>query len=174
MQHLPARRYLPVLTVTAAVIFLSGCAVNKEDCDPAAMRTAGLMSKIACDFSGAYAERAQDQQDELQQALRQQELLQLSIAQLQDEQMRIRQGITMQRAQRDRLVRSLNATLASIEQENQGNQALQQRIKDAQAEVERLNQLPQGASSQQLQQQIQTVEREIKELTDAVAPPARP
>lgn len=174
MHHLLARRYLPALTVIAALILLSGCAVNKEDCDPAAMRTAGLMSKMACDFSGAYEERAQDQQNELQQALRQQELLQLSIVQLQDEQRRIREGITMQRAQRDRLVRSLNTTLASIEQENQGNEALQQRIKDAQAEVDRLNQLPQGASSQQLQQQIQTVEREIQELTNSVAPPARP
>jgi chromosome segregation ATPase len=165
-------RRLMRLGLMAAVVTLAGCAVTKEQCDPAAMRTAGLMTKVACDFSGAYDARAQDQQQALNEALEQQALLQQSVAQLQDERQRINEGIVMQRAQRDRLVRSLNSTLATIDAENQDNAQLQSQIEQARAEVQRLDNLPQSASSQQVRTQIETIEREIQDLTDRIATPA--
>ena len=40
--------------VAAATLVLSGCAVDKAGCDPRALRDAGLLTKMNCDFSGSY------------------------------------------------------------------------------------------------------------------------
>jgi len=152
------------VTLGAMTLLLSGCAIDKEGCDPAALKNAGFFTKASCDFSGSYQARADDQQVQLEQAKRERDLLQNSVKQLENENRRLEQGITLKRAQRDRLVASLNATLAAIAQENSSNQALMDQIDKAQQEIDALNELPDSTNPAAIQKRIRTVQNQITEL----------
>lgn len=172
MQRVLKMRGIKLATVTAAVVILSGCAVDKEGCDPAAMRTAGFFSKMSCDFSGSYQARAQDQQVQLEEAKRQRELLQGTVSQLEDENRRLNEGITLKRAERDRLARSLNSTLDAIAQENAQNKAVIDQIQKARLEVDRLKNLPDNANPAIVQTRIKAVQDEIANLNNQVGFPS--
>lgn len=172
MQRVLKMRGIKLATVTAAVLVLGGCAVDKEGCDPAAMRTAGFFSKMSCDFSGSYQARAQDQQEQLEEAKRQRELLQGSVRQLEDENRRLNEGIVLKRAERDRLARSLNSTLDAIAQENTQNKAVIDQIQKARLEVDRLRNLPDNANPAIVQTRIKAVQDEIANLNNQVGFPS--
>lgn len=157
--------------ITLALLGLGGCAVDKAGCDPAAVKNAGIFTKVSCDFSGSYQARANDKQAELDQVTQQRNLLQESVKQLDNENRRLNEGIVLKRAERDRLTRSLNSTLGAIAQENATNKAMMSQIDKAKAEVERLNKLPDNANPVVLQKQIKAVQAEIANLTKQVGAP---
>jgi chromosome segregation ATPase len=157
--------------VTLALLGLGGCAVDKAGCDPAAVKNAGIFTKVSCDFSGSYQARADDKKTELDEVTRQRDLLQESVKQLDNENRRLNEGIVLKRAERDRLTRSLNSTLGAIAQENTKNKAMMSQIDKAKAEVERLNNLPDNANPAVIQKQIKAVQAEIANLNKQVGAP---
>jgi len=162
---------LKLAVLALGLLGLGGCAVDKAGCDPSAVKTAGIFTKVSCDFSGSYQARADDKQAELDQLTLQRELLQDSVTQLDNENRRLEEGIVLKRAERDRLTRSLNATLDAISNENAENQAIMSRIDKAKAELERLNNLPDNANPAVLQSQIKSVQAEIANLSSQIGAP---
>jgi len=160
-----------VAVVTLALLGLGGCAVDKAGCDPAAVKNAGIFTKVSCDFSGSYQARADDKKTELDEVTRQRDLLQDSVKQLDNENRRLSEGIILKRAERDRLTRSLNSTLDAIAQENAKNKAVMGQVDKAKAEVERLSKLPDNANPAVLQARIKAVNAEIVNLRKQVSTP---
>jgi peptidoglycan hydrolase CwlO-like protein len=145
-------------------IVLSGCAVDKAGCDPAAVRNAGFFTKLSCDVSGSYDARAQDQQAKLSQAQYENQALNSLLSELQAQNRDLQAGITVKRSERDRLVRDMNQYLAQIKAQTKNDQAIEQQIGLAQKELDRLQNLPAQASATQQQAQLQKLEQQIKNL----------
>jgi len=164
MQPLMRMSRAKLATVAVVSLVISGCAIDKEGCDPAALRTAGFFTKVSCDVSGSYQARADDQQAQLEEATRQRDLLQNSVNLLEDENRRLSEGITLKRAQRDRLTASLNATLAAIAQGNEQNKTVMDQIDKAKLEIDRLSNLPENTNPAVLQNRIQAVQDEMDDL----------
>lgn len=171
MQFSSRMKQIKLAVVILALFGLGGCAIDKAGCDPAAVKNAGIFTKVSCDFSGSYQARADDKQAELDQVTQQRDLLRESVKQLDNENRRLSEGIVLKRAERDRLTRSLNSTLGAIAQENATNQALMTQIDKAKAEVEQLDNLPDNANPVVLQKQIKTVQDEIAKLTSQIGVP---
>ena len=83
---------------------------------------------------------------------------------LEDENRRLSEGITLKRAQRDRLTASLNAPLAAIAQCNEQNKAVMDQIDKAKLEIDRLSNLPENTNPAVLQNRIQAVKDEMDDL----------
>ncbi|MFM7009208.1 MAG: hypothetical protein ACKO0Z_07760, partial [Betaproteobacteria bacterium] len=63
-------------------VLVAGCAVDKAGCDPRALRDAGLLTKMNCDFSGSYDARAKDKEAQLAEAQKTNEALREALAAL--------------------------------------------------------------------------------------------
>ena len=156
---------LRLIGMTAVLpILLSACAVDKQGCDPGAVRSAGLFTKVSCDVSGSYEARAQDQQADLAQAQARNRELQDIVAQLESQNRDLSQGLTVEKARRDRLVRSLNGYLAQLDQLAAENALLKKQIAQTRADADRLSSLSKGASAQQQQVALQKVQKQIQTL----------
>lgn len=158
------RTWVPVLLAAA----LAGCAVDKAGCDPRAMRDAGFFTKLSCDMSGSYGARAEDQKSQLAQAQASNKLLQDIVADLEAENRALQQGITVQRAQRDRLVRSINSYLSQIEQQAGQNSTLKQQVTKAKAQLDQFKAMPPGTPSREQQMKLNQVQKEIETLRGMV------
>jgi hypothetical protein len=154
----------PSFVLVPLVLVLSGCAVDKAGCDPAAMRDAGILTRLSCDLSGSYGARAQDQQVQLSGAQERNQVLQDILNGLQTENRELSQGLTVERAKRDRLVNSMNQYLTQTEQQAGQNAALKAQVEKTRNEVNRLASLPPGASNAQQQAALNRVQKEIDVL----------
>lgn len=152
------------MAALALAAVLSACTVDKAGCDPAAMRHADFFSRIACDVSGSYDARAEDQKLALEQAQQNQKQLQQALLDLEAQQRTLSQGLTVEKARRDKLVKSLNATIAQSKQLSGQNAALQQQILKTQAEVDRLNTMPASVTAAQQQARLSKVQQEVEAL----------
>lgn len=155
---------LRLATVGLLTSVLAGCAVDKVGCNPAVTRTADFFTKLSCDLSGSYEARAQDQQQELAQAQARNQALQSVLLQLQAEQRDLTQGLVIERARRDRLVRALNGYITQVDQQATQNALLQKQVRQARQEVERLASLPASSPSATQQQALAKVQKEVETL----------
>jgi len=153
-----------MMTVGFASWLLTGCAVDKVGCDPAVTRSASFFTKLSCDVSGSYDARSQDQQQALALAQSRNHELNVALLQLQAEQRDLEQGLVVERARRDSLVRSLNSYIAQVDQQAAQNALLQKQVRQARAEVDRLGRLPASASPDTQQQALSRVQSEIETL----------
>ena len=150
-----------------SVTLLVGCAVDKAGCDPRALRDAGLLTKMNCDFSGSYDARAADKNAQLQAEQKNNELLQQALADLSKENDLTAADVTARRSQIAGMNRSVAAYLAQIKNSNPNNVALQARVAKATAQLNALNSTPissSPASEQALLGQIEKVQKEIQSL----------
>ncbi len=161
---LQARRLTLMILTAGLSMLLLGCTVDKQGCDPSALRSADLFTKVSCDASGSYEARAQDQQAELAQAQARNRELQDILVQLDSQRRDLSQGLTVAKARRDRLVQSLNGYLSELDQQTRQNALLTKQIAQARAEASRLSALPNNASAQQQQVALQNVQKQIKTL----------
>jgi chromosome segregation ATPase len=159
----------PSRWVPPIVLVISGCAVDKAGCDPAAMRDAGIFTRLSCDLSGSYGARAQDQQVQLTQAQERNLALQESLAGLESQNRELSQGLTVERAKRDRLVQSINQYLTQTEQQAGQNAALKAQVNKAREQLNQLASMPATASNAQQQAALARVQKEIESLR-ALAP----
>lgn len=147
-----------------ATLLISGCAVDKAGCDPAAVRSAGFLTKLSCDVSGSYDARAQDQQQDLAAAKADNEALQAVLTGLVAENRELEEGLIVKRAERDKLVRSINAYLKQVEQGNNQTADLKAQVAQTRQELDRLQNLPTTANKAQQQQRLNAVQQEIDTL----------
>jgi len=157
-------RYTRALLLGLGAVLVAGCAVDKAGCDPAAVKYQGFLTKLSCDLSGSYDARAEDQQLALEQARKNRDELQQAVLDLEAQQRQVKQGLTVQKARRDRLVASLNATLDQIDQLNRDNTQLQQQVQAARQELKELESMPAGTVSASQQARIQSLRQEIETL----------
>jgi chromosome segregation ATPase len=150
-----------------SVTLLAGCAVDKAGCDPKAMRDAGLLTKMNCDFSGSYDARAADKNAQLQAEQKNNELLKQALADLSKKNDLVSADVTARRSQVAGMNRSVSAYLVQIKNSNPNNVALQAQVAKATAQLNALNSTPissSPASTQALQAQIDKVQKEIQTL----------
>ena len=156
-----------LIPVAAAALVLSGCAVDKAGCDPRALRDAGLLTKMNCDFSGSYDARAKDKEAQLAEAQKTNAALREALAALEKKNELSKADATARRNQISAINRSVNNYLQQVRATNPGNEAISEQIRQATARLNQLNATPVNASSanaQELQNRVTAVQQEIDKL----------
>lgn len=116
------------LILIASAILFSGCATTASDCDPAVRKN--TVTTASCIFGGHYETRQLSKETELKE----QTIISESLRQIYDlleaEQRGVARDFATTRNQYKQLNATLNSLISQINANNQGNQALQQKIED--------------------------------------------
>lgn len=161
------KRYLLASLSVVATVSLTGCAVDKAGCDPRALRDAGLLTKMNCDFSGSYDARAKDKEAQLAEAQKTNAALREALAALEKKNELSKADVTARRNQLSAINRSVNNYLQQVRAANPGNEALSEQIRQATAKLNQLNATPvnsSAANAQELQNRVTAVQQEIEKL----------
>jgi hypothetical protein len=156
-----------VFTVLGLTTLLAACTMDKAGCDPKAMRDAGLLTKMNCDFSGSYDARAQDKEAQLAAERQNNVLLRQAVADMEKKNSLVSADVAKRRADVTNITRSVGAYLRSVQASNPSNQALTEQIKVARARLDALQKTPVTSgttNAQELQTRIQAVEVEVEKL----------
>lgn len=158
---------LRIVAVVSATMLVTGCAVDKAGCDPRALRDAGLLTKMNCDFSGSYDARAKDKEAQLAEAQKTNAALREALAALEKKNELSKADVTARRNQLSAINRSVNNYLQQVRATNPGNEALSEQIRQATAKLNQLNATPvnsSAANAQELQNRVTAVQQEIDKL----------
>lgn len=158
---------LRLVAVISATMLVTGCAVDKAGCDPRALRDAGLLTKMNCDFSGSYDARAKDKEAQLAEAQKTNAALREALAALEKKNELSKADVTARRNQLSAINRSVNNYLQQVRATNPGNEALSEQIRQATAKLNQLNATPvnsSAANAQELQNRVTAVQQEIDKL----------
>lgn len=153
--------------VLGLTVLLTSCTMDKAGCDPKAMRDAGLLTKMNCDFSGSYDARSQDKEAQLAAERQNNVLLRQAVADMEKKNTLVTADVAKRRADVTNITRSVGAYLRSVQSSNPSNQALNEQIKVARARLDTLQKTPVTSgttSAQELQTRIQAVEVEVEKL----------
>ena len=160
-------RTLKLTSLVAMTILVGGCAVDKAGCDPRALRDAGLLTKMNCDFSGSYDVRAKDKEAQLAEAQKTNAALREALAALDKKNELSKADVTARRNQLSAINRSVNNYLLMVRATNPVNEALSAQIRQATAKLNQLNATPvnsSAANAQELQSRVTAVQQEIDKL----------
>lgn len=161
------KRAFRLATVLSAAVVVAGCAVDKAGCDPRALRDAGLLTKMNCDFSGSYDARAKDKEAQLAEAQKTNAALREALAALEKKNELSKADVTARRNQLSAINRSVNNYLQQVRAINPGNEALSAQIRQATAKLNQLNATPvnsSAANAQELQSRVTALQQEIDKL----------
>lgn len=151
------------------VALLDGCAVNKADCDPQAIRNAGMGTKWSCGLSNSYEERQQDKQAELSYEQQKNVAYKQVLQDLEATNVSLSSDIQARRTQLNSLTKSLNNYLAQVQKTNGGNREVQARVTQAQTRLNELNTMsnsPKPNDSKQIEQMKQVKDQLAKDIKD--------
>jgi chromosome segregation ATPase len=160
-------RALKLASMIATTALVAGCAVDKAGCDPRALRDAGLLTKMNCDFSGSYDARAKDKEAQLAEAQKTNAALREALAALEKKNELSKADVTARRNQLSAINRSVNNYLQQVRATNPGNEALSEQIRQATAKLNQLNATPvnsSAANAQELQSRVTALQQEIDKL----------
>lgn len=141
--------------------------MDKAGCDPRAMRDAGLLTKMNCDFSGSYEARAKDKESQLAAERQTNALLRQAMTDMEKKNTLVSADITKRRADITNINRSVAAYLRQVQNSNPSNQALTDQVNQARARLDALQKTPittGSANAQELSAKIQAVENEVAKL----------
>lgn len=161
------KRAFRLATVLSAALVVAGCAVDKAGCDPRALRNAGLLTKMNCDFSGSYDARAKDKEAQLAEAQKTNAALREALAALEKKNELSKADVTARRNQLSAINRSVNNYLQQVRATNPSNEALSAQIRQATAKLNQLNATPvnsTAANAQELQSRVTALQQEIDKL----------
>jgi len=152
-------RYL--LSVLGLLV-VSGCTVTAEQCDP---RNAdvGLGTKLGCSTRGVYAERVAQKERVLLDEQKANQLFRAVYASLQQEQREVGQQRSQQQQRYAELSRSLAALLSEIKSKAADNQQIQQQIEALERQIEDLKQ-QENPSVLQRRHELQQLQEQIAVL----------
>jgi hypothetical protein len=157
------KRLLKLSTLLSILGFLAACTMDKAGCDPRAMRDAGLLTKMNCDFSGSYDARAKDQETKLAEERQTNALLRSALSNMEKQNNLTKASVEQRRADVTAISRSTGAYLRQLQKTNAGNKALNDKIKVAMAKLVSLeNTSP--ADPKALEAQIKGLKTEIEEM----------
>ena len=166
------KKILKLSTLLGAVALLSACTMDKAGCDPKAVRDAGLLTKMNCDFSGSYDARAQDKEAQLATERQTNVLLRQAVTDMEKKNTLVSADVAKRRSDITNINRSVAAYLRQVQKANPNNQALHAQITQARAKLEELERTPvtSGSSNaQELRTRIQSVETEVDKLRKQAA-----
>ena len=156
---------LKILSCAVSAFWISGCTVNKEECDPRV--DPGFFNKLGCTVSGAYSQRVEDKKAHVAKLRGDLSALSKETVALNDEQALISEDKASAQKRLDRI----NAELLKLEQKVASqagqNSALKQQIASAKKQVKTVQNLPENASIIEKQRQKQKLETELDELLQA-------
>lgn len=141
--------------------------MDKAGCDPRAMRDAGLLTKMNCDFSGSYEARAKDKESQLAAERQTNALLRQAMTDMEKKNTLVSADITKRRVDITNINRSVAAYLRQVQNSNPSNQALTDQVNQARARLDALQKTPittGSANAQELSAKIQAVENEVAKL----------
>ena len=161
------KRLIKLVATLGLSVGLTACTIDKAGCDPKAMRDAGLLTKMNCDFSGSYDARAQDKEAQLAAERQNNVLLRQAVADMEKKNTLVTSDVAKRRADVTNITRSVGAYLRSVQSSQPSNQALTAQISAARARLDALQKTPvtTGANNaQELRARIQAVEVEVEKL----------
>ena len=161
------KKLFKVISVLGLTTLLASCTMDKAGCDPKAMRDAGLLTKMNCDFSGSYDARAKDKEAQLAAERQNNVLLRQAVADMEKKNSLVAADVAKRRTDVTNITRSVGAYLRSVQSSNPSNQALTEQIRVARARLDALQKTPVTsgtANAQELQTRIQAVEVEVEKL----------
>lgn len=161
------KQYLKLPLVIGFSGLLAACTMDKAGCDPRAMRDAGLLTKMNCDFSGSYEARAKDKESQLAAERQTNALLRQAMTDMEKKNTLVSADITKRRADITNINRSVAAYLRQVQNSNPSNQALTDQVNQARARLDALQKTPittGSANAQELSAKIQAVENEVAKL----------
>ena len=151
-------------TVLLSVLgLLTACTMDKAGCDPRAMRDAGLLTKMNCDFSGSYDARAKDQETKLANEKQTNALLRSALASMENKNNLLKASVEQRRAEVTSISRSTGAYLRQLEKSSAGNKAVTDKINAAKAKLAALEKTP-PTDPKALESQISQLRNEVEEL----------
>ena len=160
-------KFIKISTLIAISSLLASCTMDKAGCDPRAMKDAGLLTKMNCDFSGSYDARAQDQQAKLAAEKQNNALLRQALADMEKKNDLVKASVQQRRNDIANITSSTGAYLRQIQKSSAGNQAMEQQIKAAMAQLTKLQNTPVtsgNANAEALKAEIQTLQNSIMSL----------
>lgn len=149
--------------VLGATVLISGCTMDKAGCDPRAMKDAGLLTKMNCDFSGSYDARAKDQDAKLAEERQTNALLRAALANMEKQNNLQKASIAQRRADVTEITRSTGAYLRQLQKTNAGNKVLNEKIKAATAQLAVLERTS-PADPKALEAQVSKLRKEVEDL----------
>lgn len=162
------KQYLKAPIVLGVTVLLSACTMDKAGCDPRAMRDAGLLTKMNCDFSGSYDARAKDKESQLAAERQSNALLRQSLLDMEKKNTLVSADVAKRRADITNINRSVAAYLRQVLNSNPSNQALTNQVNFARERLDALQKTPitsGAANAQELSARIQAVEKEVAALS---------
>ncbi len=152
------------LTIFLSVVgLLAACTMDKAGCDPRAMRDAGLLTKMNCDFSGSYDARAKDQETKLAEERQTNALLRSALTSMEKQNNMMKASVAQRRADVTAISRSTGAYLRQLQKTNAGNKVLNDKIQVAMAQLVSLeNTSPTDPKA--LEAKINVLKAEIEEM----------
>jgi len=157
-------RILKLSMLLSAVSLLAACTMDKAGCDPRAMRDAGLLTKMNCDFSGSYDARAKDLDTKLAEERQTNALLRSALANMEKKNNLLKASVAQRQADVTDISRSTGAYLRQLQKTNAGNQALTDKIKRAMAQLTALE----NTSPKALEAQVTQLRKEVDDLQRSV------
>jgi len=167
MKVLKMKKFMKVSTALGFVALLAGCTMDKAGCDPRAMRDAGLLTKMNCDFSGSYDARAKDKESQLAAERQTNALLRQAMTDMEKKNTLVSSDVAKRRADITNINRSVAAYLRQVQNSNPSNQSLTEQVNRARARLDELQKTPISsgtANAQELSARIQAVEKEVASL----------
>lgn len=137
--------------------------MDKAGCDPRAMRDAGLLTKMNCDFSGSYDARAKDQQTKLAEERQTNALLRAALANMEKKNNLLKASVEQRRADVTDISRSTGAYLRQLQKANAGNKAVSEKIQDAMGKLAVVESTS-AADPKALTREISSLQKEVEEL----------
>lgn len=161
------KQFLKVPLVMGLTALLAACTMDKAGCDPRAMRDAGLLTKMNCDFSGSYDARAKDKEAQLAAERQSNALLRQSMIDMEKRNTLASANVAKRRADITNINRSVAAYLRQVQNSNPSNQTLTDQVNRARERLDALQKTPitsGAANAQELSARIQAVEKEVASL----------
>jgi hypothetical protein len=161
------KRFLKISALLGFSAILGACTMDKAGCDPRAMRDAGLLTKMNCDFSGSYDARAKDKEAQLASERQTNALLRQAVADMEKKNTLVNADVAKRRADITNINRSVAAYLRQVQNSNPSNQVLTAQVNEARARLDQLQKTPITTGSnnaQELRTRIQAVEIEVEKL----------
>lgn len=154
-----------LMMILSPLVFLSGCAVDKAGCDPSAIRDAGILTKMNCQFSGSYDARAKDLDAELNTKREINVSLKQALATLENSSALVSRDVAARRNQLAAINRSVGTLLAQVNSSGAQATAVKQQAELVSSRLAALQRTPLN-QDKQLLLEVASLEKAIKELQE--------
>ena len=143
-------------------LFLAGCTMTAEQCDPSS--DPGFFNKIGCTVSGSYAERVDTKEQDLKALETENERLRALHASINSEIVLVEGSMAQRQAQLNQIEGQLSDLRSSLASKNQLSQELENKLSQIESQVSTMQNTQASASILEKQAQLEKLQTEYEEL----------